>query len=192
MSLRAYKKPDRAPCSVDGCDRPLYCRGKCVMHYSREMTGVEGGAGPMRRMPGMGTIDMYGYVVLTGVVHPIATAQGKLPVHRRVLYDAIGPGPHHCHWCDKLLQWQGDPATRVNVDHLDFNRQNNVRANVVASCLDCNTKRREHPRVPAPPRPPRIYTDAQKESSRQRANAYYAANREQVLARMKANRRAAA
>ena len=186
--MRAYKKPGRPPCAIVGCDHPLYCRGKCVMHYSRERNGVEGGAAPMRRAPGMGTIDGNGYLILTGVAHSLATAQGKLPVHRLVLFEAIGEGPHPCHWCAKSLTWQGNAATRINADHLDFNKLHNEPSNLVVSCLDCNTKRREHPRVPAPPRPPRVYSDEQKEAMSQRAKAYYVANRERVLARVKATR----
>lgn len=65
-----------------------------------------------------------------------------MPEHRAVLYDAIGPGPHSCHWCGKTIYWDAAAAERINTDHLDWNRLNNDAANLVPACLDCNTKRR--------------------------------------------------
>lgn len=50
-----------------------------------------------------------GYKYLTGMQdHPLVTNdRGQITEHRVVLYDAIGPGPHPCHWCGKLLDWGG-------------------------------------------------------------------------------------
>ena len=140
--MRAYKKPGRPPCSVDGCVRPLYCRGKCLMHYNRELKGIEGGAEPLRRAFGTGSVNGDGYWVFHDSSHPLSNAQGKLLGHRAVLFDAIGAGVHPCHWCEKPLTWRGAADARINGDHLDHNKLNNDISNLVVSCLDCNTKRR--------------------------------------------------
>src|SRR6266498_2775450 len=77
--------------------------------------------------------------------HPLAT-RGIVPEHRAVLYAAIGPGDHPCHWCGRLVKWgmpgqkQGDTLKLV-VDHLDDNGVNNDRSNLVPSCYACNTSR---------------------------------------------------
>jgi hypothetical protein len=88
-----------------------------------------------------------GYVVLHLPHHPLARSRGSVLEHRRVLYDDIGPGPHPCHWikiynCGKSeLQWTHD-IWGICVDHLDRNRRNNVRENLVPSCHSCNSRRR--------------------------------------------------
>lgn len=141
-AVRAYKKPGRPPCAVEECDSPMYARKVCVLHYSRlRSTGELGG--PRQRGPmGEGSVNSYGYRVVRAPRHPLATAQGKLLEHRGLLFDQIGPGAHPCAWCSKSLTWRGPAESRVNVDHLDFDKLNNALDNLVVSCLDCNTKRR--------------------------------------------------
>lgn len=69
--------------------------------------------------------------------HPLADRVGRVAEHRRVLYDAIGPGPHPCHWgCGKVLGWGG--VSGLNADHLDGDRLNNALDNLVPSCGPCN------------------------------------------------------
>lgn len=88
-----------------------------------------------------------GYRVLTGLQgHPLAhrargfRGRGEVLEHRKVLYDAIGPGPHLCHWgCGKTLEWGG--LTGIIVDHLDDNKLNNSAENLVPSCNHCNMYR---------------------------------------------------
>jgi len=141
--VRAYQKPGRESCTVSGCTRPKYARSVCVMHYTRlRRDGHVGSTLSQKRAYGSGHINEDGYLVVRGAGHLLATSQDKLLAHRGVLYDAIGPGPHPCHWCARSLPWQGKTAADcINVDHLDFNRLNNARQNLVPSCLDCNTKR---------------------------------------------------
>ena len=143
--IRAYKKPDRESCSVSDCGRPKYARAVCVMHYTRlRRNGEVGPSKSLKRDYGTGHINEDGYLVVRGYGHPLAVGQDKLLAHRGVLFDAIGPGPHPCHWCNRVLPWRAHSAADcINVDHLDFDRLNNSRENLVPSCLDCNTKRGE-------------------------------------------------
>jgi hypothetical protein len=188
--VRAYKKPGRPPCGIDGCERPLYCKGLCVMHYSRVRLGIADlRPDPLRAPPGSGFVNEYGYRVRRDPSHPLAGAQGKVLEHRAVLYSVIGGGEHRCHWCSKRLTWRGPAGSRINADHLDFDKLNNEPSNLVPSCLDCNTKRRQHPHVPVISKPkPYVLTAAQREAARQRAKAWYRANREYVLRRQRERR----
>lgn len=64
--------------------------------------------------------------------------------HRKVLYDAIGPGVHLCYWCGCSVEWNtGGKCVRGSLvpDHLDGNKSNNRIENLVASCNRCNEKR---------------------------------------------------
>lgn len=141
--MRAYKKPGRPPCEVDGCGQPLYAKGLCTTHYNRlRRRGDVGTAGRERGRHGEGSVNNYGYLTVHIPGHPLATAQGKVYAHRAALFDKLGPDPQPCHWgCGRVLPWRGGASVAVNVDHLDANRLNNDPANLVASCLDCNTKR---------------------------------------------------
>lgn len=151
------------------------------MHYTRlRIRGDIGSAERERAEHGSGSINGYGYRVIKNPEHPLAVAQGKLLEHRAILFDAIGDGEHPCHWCGAILSWRGAASARINVDHIDHDKLNNELANLVASCLYCNTKRRAVPRTPATPKP-RIYTEEQRERARERARAHYKANREQKL-----------
>lgn len=129
----------RATCSVDGCDGIVHGRGLCQMHYMRARRhdgDVRAGEGRY----GNGYITAQGYVLVGLSGHPLARAKGQVYLHRVVLYDAIGTGPHPCHWCGCLVDWNGDPAL-LAVDHVDGDRLNNVRENLVPSCTRCNVTR---------------------------------------------------
>lgn len=140
--MRAYKKPGRPPCSVEGCYQPFYAKSLCTTHYTRlRRRGDVGGASRERGEYGQGHINEYGYRTIHAPGHPVATAQGKAYEHRVVLYDSLGEGPHPCHWCQRPMPWLGGAADAINVDHLDGDRLNNLPDNLVPACLDCNTKR---------------------------------------------------
>lgn len=183
-SVRAYKKPNRAPCGEVDCSRPLYALNKCVMHYSRHRNGIVGGASPLARTKGEGTF-VAGYLILTSSKHELATSQGKIPYHRLVLFENIGKGIHPCNWCGKKLTWRGKASTRLNVDHLDHNPSNNDWKNLVPSCLNCNTQRRKVPYIKQAPKVyvKRPFTDAEKLIIKEKQRLYYIANRERLIAR---------
>jgi hypothetical protein len=80
----------------------------------------------------------YDYIYLYRPGHPIADKNGRVQEHRMVLYDAIGPGPHCCHWCGRpSLTWGGRAG--VAVDHLNRDPSDNRVENLVVSCQRCNT-----------------------------------------------------
>ena len=84
--------------------------------------------------------------------HPLAR-NGVVQEHRKVLYDAIGIGPHSCYWsCGREdLIWSGGDG--INVDHLNGIKDDNRLENLVVSCRRCNrigfrtgkTRRQQHP-----------------------------------------------
>lgn len=83
----------------------------------------------------------YAYIYLWRPKHPIAGKAGSVQEHRMVLYDAIGPGPHSCHWgCGKSdLEWDG--IRGIHVDHVNGDPSDNCRENLVPSCQSCNKSR---------------------------------------------------
>lgn len=84
------------------------------------------------------------YRQVTEPDHPLADKDGRLLIHRKVLYDSIGPGPHPCHWCGKLVTFQKGKRTAegaLSVDHVDGNKLNNDLANLVPACHRCNCGR---------------------------------------------------
>jgi len=54
-----------------------------------------------------------------------------------VLYDAIGEGPHRCHWCGCGIAW----GRNMHADHLDHDRARNTPENLVPACDRCNSRR---------------------------------------------------
>jgi hypothetical protein len=156
-------------CTIDGCDKRVDARGWCHKHYEQwRKTGdplfrlgkCQPGCkcwrhhNPASFKPGLrsdGTpargvyVDAHGYRILTSKQgHPLASRNGEVKEHRAILYDRIGPGVHHCHWCDRLIEWlSSDRSTDLCVDHLDDNKVNNDPENLVPSCFLCNWNRTE-------------------------------------------------
>lgn len=90
------------------------------------------------------------YLLIRGLKgHPIAYADGSVGLHRFILFEHLGrPEKSPCHWCGHLLPWRAERDFEfspgqlvVNVDHVDFNPENNEVSNLVPSCWWCNTGR---------------------------------------------------
>jgi len=89
------------------------------------------------------------YKILYKPDHPLAV-DGTVSEHRLVLYGAIGPGEHKCNWCGRVVQWQvGRRRNKFTlvVDHVNEDRGDNRRSNLVPSCNYCNTSRLNTPKV---------------------------------------------
>ncbi len=134
MRLRHWSP---GPCLAGDCEKPRngpYCK----MHASRM---ARTGTLDLKPRTGRHT-NAAGYELVKMPGHPVAQANGWAYEHRVVLYDAIGEGPHPCHWCGKSVCWHTDfrrDADYLIVDHLDNNPSNNDRDNLAPSCSPCNT-----------------------------------------------------
>lgn len=80
--------------------------------------------------------------------HPLAKVGGYVYRHEAVLYARIGPGPHPCHWCGRLVDWKQKVRRKMVgvlcTDHLNGIETDNRSSNLVASCFRCNISR-AHP-----------------------------------------------
>ena len=128
-------------CIVEGCDNPRgYASGICnSCYYRQKRTGTLA-----RRQYLYRGKHSSGYIALRVQSHPLATPEGFLLEHRKVLYDAIGPGTHPCHWCSDPVEWMKKGTARkctLVVDHLDGDKANNAKANLVPACSRCNWSR---------------------------------------------------
>lgn len=128
----------RTGCDVEGCKRYHKSNGLCDLHYRRmQRTGTTDDPPPP-------ILDPKRYRQRKYPGHPLAHSDERAYVHRVVLYDAIGPGSHPCHWCGKFVRWERSArkdAGALVVDHLDHNRHNNAVGNLVPACNTCNVKR---------------------------------------------------
>lgn len=97
----------------------------------------------VERTFGYRTLGTNGYVRVTEKNHPLATKDGFVYEHRKVLFDAIGVGPHRCNWCDATVSWVKGKCIRGSLvpDHLDGDKANNLLENLVPACNACNAAR---------------------------------------------------
>lgn len=82
------------------------------------------------------------YMTATRPDHPTAHADGRVRVHRAVLYDKVGPGADSCHWCGAVISWFAVGGGELVADHVDGDTWNNDPENLVPSCIACNGTRR--------------------------------------------------
>jgi len=141
-------------CSVEECERTCLARRRgdrvsyysmCAGHRTRwykhgdPMTGR-----PLRpqRARGEGWITPAGYFRYYLPGHPTADVHDRVFHHRVVLYDALGPGAHPCHWCGNPVAWETPHPGGLEVDHLDGDKTNNDLTNLVPTCHADNIRRR--------------------------------------------------
>ncbi len=130
-------------CTVPGCQSPPRT-GKaewCKKHYHRWYRH----GGVSRVATGSGVTASAGrrYRYVCRPQHPLADKVGRVYEHRAVLFDAIGPGNHPCHWCGRELSWS---ATRgdsdcLMTDHVNGIGDDNRAENLVPACVGCNNTR---------------------------------------------------
>jgi len=137
-------KPSEKPhnnCEVAGCDAKTRSKSSslCMKHYHRKYRhgDVEAEyrtiktAGPGR------------YRIIYSPGHPVSSKRGMVYLHRKMLFDTIGEGPHACIWCNREVTWGSNVGAPDNlcVDHLDGNKEHNVLSNLAPSCNRCNSGR---------------------------------------------------
>lgn len=134
--------PEWATCSVGGCCAVSRTAGGdlCETHYYRRRR-----TGTTDDRPAAGTrVAVHGYAYRHDPSHELAPASGIVYEHRRVLFDAIGYGPHPCRWCGRPVDWRAGKRTArgaLVVDHVDGDKSNNDLSNLVPSCHGCNCTR---------------------------------------------------
>lgn len=123
-------------CGIEGCERPRKRQGFCLFHFRRVQRGHPMN-GPLRARA------KHRYVIVTNRNHPLAMVNGRVAVHRMVLYDAVRGGRLPCFWCGSPLSWNVDRFAEdaLYVDHLDHDRQHNEETNLVPACNSCNAGR---------------------------------------------------
>lgn len=124
------------PCSVEGCGKAVKSNDLCRWHYEKSRRyGDPLAAAPQR--------PAKRYRMVSAPGHPLAGNGRLILLHRKVLFDRIGPGWHHCYWCGRLVEWRaGRPSgDALVVDHIDHDMQNNTPENLVPSCNPCNGHR---------------------------------------------------
>lgn len=144
--LRTGGTPDRPEkmeyrtCQAPDCGRRARSTfGKwCDKHYGRLRVN---GTLDLKVTPRKaGGLTDAGYVWVLDPTHPLAKG-GRVYLHRKVLYDLIGPGPHQCRWCERDVTWGGMRDGGLVADHLDGDKSNNEPENLVPACNPCNTLR---------------------------------------------------
>jgi hypothetical protein len=136
-------------CEVDDCGKPTRSRSAalCAMHYHRQYRhgSVDTVLAGTRSNPA----NASRYVTVYTPDHRIKPGGGMVHRGRLALWDAIGEGPHACHWCGVEVRWMvvkgvGTSSRTpgyLSVDHLDEDRANDDPSNLAPACMPCNTDR---------------------------------------------------
>lgn len=128
-------------CTEDGCG--ILARSKtaslCPKHYHRQ---YRHGSTTTVSDRTISASNGRRYKAKYAPTHPLASRRGVVYVHRMVLFDAIGPGPHACHYCGTTVNWvrRGEPQELLP-DHVNNMGDDNRIENLVPSCRSCNTAR---------------------------------------------------
>lgn len=140
------KGPNREECSVSGCTRVQHCRGLCERHYTRiRKTGSYEAVFGSTKEVGTIRVIAKGYVQIKVPGHPTAyKPTGWALLHRKLMWDAFGEGPHPCWGCGKSLEWsssgdyQSSYSSALVVNHLNEDTSDNTLKNLTFSCNQCN------------------------------------------------------
>jgi hypothetical protein len=140
--LNPEPKPVYAHCTVGDCEKPTRSAHSplCEMHYHRQYRHGDVNQTAHEQAP----TASHGrrYKTVYDPKHPLAGKWGQVYVHRRVLYDAIGPGYHPCHWCSTPVRFAAKGTSDALIpDHLNNVGDDNRIENLAPSCVRCNTAR---------------------------------------------------
>lgn len=126
------------PCKACGVQFQPYSGSN--VYCSQACRPEKRGRGPSR------PVSVKSYRWVSAPHHPLADKRGRVAEHRWLLFERIGPGEHPCHWCGDLVCWmQGMAPAALIADHVDGDSRNNDPANIVESCVRCNSLRNGHP-----------------------------------------------
>lgn len=117
-------------CTFDNCVEKHKAKGYCNFHYRRHKRNV-----PLNFVRPI--LDKKRYKQIKDFSCPIANKDGRVYLHRKILFDSIGFDFVPCFWCGLRLIF----GENLVVDHLDNNRHNNALINLVPSCNSCNAGR---------------------------------------------------
>lgn len=123
-------------CEVENCEKPVRCKNLCQLHYDRMRR--YGRLDNIKAKAGSGYTRNNGYRARYNPTHVLSKNCNWVYEHRLVLFEEIGYGPHQCSICGTLINWGYD----LQVDHIDFDRQNNALENLRPTCGPCNRQRR--------------------------------------------------
>ncbi len=138
LLTKTDRRPPNQSCEALGCLLKAVWGGYCQKHKRRKDLYGDPLYSPVAEW-GSGYVNKKGYYEIHLKGHPIAHKDGKLLYHRMILFDAIGPNNHYCHWqCGTLLSWFDGT---LESDHIDHDKSNNDISNLVPSCKPCNSKR---------------------------------------------------
>lgn len=127
----------RTQCIIDNCTGLKVQHGLCNKHRLR--LNRYGDVNHTKiNAKGTGSLGNHGYRTVWAPGHPMAMKDNRALEHRYLMFNALGEGPHKCHWCPALLEWP-----EITIDHLNWNRTDNRLDNLVISCGPCNIKRQE-------------------------------------------------
>jgi hypothetical protein len=146
-STRNAGKIEYVHCTEAGCTKPTRSRYAtlCPMHYHRAYR--HGSTATVATASGVSVSPGRKYKTKYVPTHPLASKHGIVYVHRMVLFNAIGYGPHACHYCQANIDWtrRGEP-NELQPDHVNNQGDDNRIENLVPCCRSCNTARAQQAR----------------------------------------------
>jgi hypothetical protein len=121
-------------CKTEGCNNKAtrVGHGVCESCYYR----IRRNGNAQKRVPSYRYITGAGYIKLLKPEHPLADSSGDVYEHRMIVYDILKGSMPACYWCGTALEW----STAV-IDHLNENKKDNDKQNLVVSCNNCNRSR---------------------------------------------------
>jgi len=127
------RKRKAGVCGVRKCHAPATRAGAglCEKHYYRVRRN-----GNIDLVPRVEVTVSAGYRLIKDASHPLTWLSGWVSEHRSVAYAKYGEGPHPCHWCGVVHEWND-----LVVDHLNERKADNTPSNLVVACSPCNRAR---------------------------------------------------
>lgn len=129
-------------CKVKDCCRPAHYKDQrvCQMHYFRFMRN---GTYDLIRSRKYRISNPAGYQALYIPDHPLASSNGYVYEHRKIVFNKYRYDLPDCENCGKESSWEG---WVTHIDHIDNDVTNNNESNLRVLCNGCNVKRSDKPK----------------------------------------------